>query len=345
MRLLNTLLVLMVVTRTTSHLAAEPDESAVPRRDQTYNTIDLACRSRFPGATLIKVDRREKEGRDGDIFILSWGFSGSKNEVLYKLTLSDTLNKKFDVVFNSHAELLATEKYKTTFDALPKAVQAAIEAKAPNSSGSPDALDARLEHGVYKVSGKINGKKVNVEVNVGVIAPPEQIATLKKEAEKRAADEKPADVVSLDRPVVRSGKPEIAARVDGPFRAMFPDATVIHVDHKDSTNVTIHVFSIGGGDSKYELTLSDPLNKKFKVVYSDTGHLMSATTFIAPFERLPREVQKAVEQLAPVVDPNETLEVRVDHKSLSQTEHEEYKISGKVNGVKISVEVPIYGTH
>ena len=322
------------------HAAAPPEDPYAPGTpDPVFTNIDAVYRTRFKGANLLKVERKEKFHNSVDNMIML--FPG-KTEVVYKLTLSDPLNKKFDVVFASDTELVATEKYRTTCDALPPSVQSAIEKQVANAAGSQEPLEARLEKGIYKVSGKINGKKVNVETPYTDTAallqssPPPQLGrTPPPEVERKV-------VPPPEAPTRPGEKPEIAAQIDGPFRALFKDATILHIDHKETPNVTIHVFSVGGG-SKYELTLSDPLNKKFKVVYTDSGRLYSATNFQMAFERLPEEVQSAIEKVTSVSDRNVLLDVRVDHKSLLPSDQGEYKVSGKINGTKISLDVPIRG--
>lgn len=328
--------------------AAEPADSVVALApDPLYSRIDAEFHVRFPGATVLKVERKENDHITGNLLEFTVGIAKSRSDVFYKLTIADALNKKYDIVFDSSAELVATDKYKTTFENLPQYVQSAIGGRS-NSGGSSDPLDAKLEKGVFKVWGKLDGKKISVEIpalaqSAKPSTSPADVVNLAQKPNARPQEPAPDVIEHPVAPLAPTSKAEIAAAIDGPFRAMFPDATILHVDHKDhNTNVTVHVFSIGGGDSKYELTLADSLNKKFKVVYNESGQLIAASSYLAPFSRLPRSVQAAIEQTTAVPDRSVVLEVRVEHKTLLQAEHEEYKVSGKINGVKVSVEVPVY---
>jgi len=129
---------------------------------------------------------------------------------------------------------------------------------------------------------------------------------------------------------------EIAPNIDGPFRSLFKDANVINIERREVTNwLTI---SMGLGSHKdvyYDLILSDGLNKKFKVSFKDSGELVHSDTYKTRVAQLPAFVQNAVEAQAPGTPGDTMIEAKV--KYLRQGRG--YKISGKANGTKISVEV------
>lgn len=130
---------------------------------------------------------------------------------------------------------------------------------------------------------------------------------------------------------------EIDPKVDGPFRALFKDANLLDIKRKESTDWFAMSLSIGGGKIvTYELTLSDTLNKKFKATYSRSGELLHTDTYRTPIANLPAEVQVAVAKLF----PSANLETVVEAKCKYLKEGRGFQLSGKIDGVKLDVEIP-----
>ncbi|HLX61809.1 MAG TPA: hypothetical protein VKX17_11050 [Planctomycetota bacterium] len=134
---------------------------------------------------------------------------------------------------------------------------------------------------------------------------------------------------------------EVSEKVDGPFRILFTDARLLDVKRKESTDWFSYSISVGGASAKivtYELTLSDDLNKKFKVTFNDQGKLTHADKYSTRMGSLPQVVQSAIEKSAPSAGADAVVEARV---SYLRDGFYGYKIAGKLDGKKLELEVPI----
>ena len=130
---------------------------------------------------------------------------------------------------------------------------------------------------------------------------------------------------------------EVSPAVDGPFRAQFKNATLLEVNRKESTNWVGVITSLGGTIVTYELTLSDALNKKFKAVFDNSGRVLHTDKYLVPFDRLPADVQAAVENQVKVTDRGTTVQNKIEYMKGAIGFH----VSGKINGTDINVKVPI----
>ncbi len=110
--------------------SAEPDSKAI---DANANALPAAVyktfSSLFPAATILKVEEKKSFNPVG---LMMLDMPNARWTKSVEVTVSNELNPKFKVHFDSNGGLMSADKYKVQAELLPPAVKTALDGQTQN---------------------------------------------------------------------------------------------------------------------------------------------------------------------------------------------------------------------